>query len=385
MTSARNWPGYAAAAWSLTYAMLGLNWWAGGDGFPFAPVGEDRRSGSILEGAPVGVVAPIMTVWGLLGVLVAVAMIRSRRRHTALLAFGWVTAVVLALVLPDYFLIALLVLAPALLVFAFTGVPGPQDGVGDILYWHRVNLVILFVGGVLWAVTTLIYRRRVRGACVRCGRRPGAVDASPGGLLRWGRWAVLAAAVAPMPYEITRIAWYLGYPMGISSDFLRMMRDTDGMLASGLGFAAASALGGVLTHGLVASWGERYPRWIWWKAGRPVPISLAVVPGALVAVLLIPAGLMALRMPVEDGMWGTTAPSVLWTAWGVALGVAVGAYYLRRRPSCRRCGRGSTAVPGQDPVSGTESDAAAGERPGSRVESDSRPPAAGRVRPASSR
>ena len=40
----RNWPGYAAAAWSLPYAMTGLFWWAGG-GFPFAPVHEDRRSG----------------------------------------------------------------------------------------------------------------------------------------------------------------------------------------------------------------------------------------------------------------------------------------------------------------------------------------------------
>ena len=346
----RNWPGYAAAAWSLTYAMLGLSWWAGGGGYPFGPVHEDRRSGSILEGAPVAVVAPIMTVWGLLGAVVAVTMIRSRRRHAGLLAFGWLTAVTLALALPDYFLIAVLVLAPVLVVFAFTGVPGPQEGLGDILYWHRVNLVILFVGGVLWAVATLIYRRRANGACVRCGRRPGARETSPDRLRTWGRWAVLVAVVAPMPYEITRIAWFLGHPMGITPDFLRSMQDTDGMLVVGLGFAVASMAGGVLTHGLVASWGERYPRWIWWRAGRPVPVALAVVPGGLVAVLLIPAGLMNLRMPVEDGMWATTAPSMLWVVWGAALGVAVGAYRLRRRPPCRHCGRGAGAVVGADAV-----------------------------------
>jgi hypothetical protein len=154
----------------------------------------------VLEGAPVEVVAPIMTVWGLLGVLVAVAMIRSRRRHSPLLAFGWTTAVTLALLLPDYFLIGLLVLAPVLVVFAFTGVPGPQDGLGDIVYWHRVNLVILFVGGVIWAAATLIYRRRARGACVRCGRHAGVDAESPDRLLRWGRWAVLVAVVAPVPY-----------------------------------------------------------------------------------------------------------------------------------------------------------------------------------------
>ncbi len=340
----RNWPGYAAAAWSLTYAMLGLHWWAGGAGFPFATVHEDRRSGSVLEGAPVEVVAPVMTIWGLLGVLAAVAMIRSPRRHAALLFFGGTTAVTLALVLPDYFLIAVLALAPVLLVFVFTGVPGPQD-LGDILYWHRGSLVILFIGGVIWALATLIYHRRTRAACVRCGRRPGAGETPPARLLRWGRWAVLVAVLAPVPYEVTRIAWFLGHPTGISTEFLRMMQDTDGMLTVGLGFAVASMLGGVLTHGLVASWGERYPRWIWWRAGRRVPVALAVVPGGLVAVLLIPAGFMALRMALQDDMWGTNAPSVLWMVWGTALGVAVGAYYLRRRLPCRRCGQGSAVVP----------------------------------------
>lgn len=49
--------------------------------------------------------------------------------------------------IPDYTLVAVVALAPALVVFAFTGVPGAQGGVGDILYWHRVNLIILFVGG----------------------------------------------------------------------------------------------------------------------------------------------------------------------------------------------------------------------------------------------
>lgn len=354
MTSTRNWPGYVAAAWSLTYAMLGLNWLAGGDGFPFAPVHEDRRSGSILEGAPVQAVAPIMTVWGLLGVLVAVAMIRSRRQHATLLAFGWITAVTLALVLPDYFLIALLALAPALVIFVFTGVPGPQD-IGDILYWHRINLVILFLGGVVWAVATLIYQRRTKGACVRCGRHPGVRDESPDRLLRWGRWAVLVAFLAPLPYEVTRVAWFFGHPMGVTPEFLRMMQDTKGMLTVGLGFAVASVLGGVLTHGLVASWGERYPRWIWWKAGRRVPPALAVLPGGLVAVLLIPAGLMALRMSLQEDMWGTSAPSILWVVWGAALGVAVVAYYLRRRPPCRRCGRGSLATADGRPDSGAES------------------------------
>ena len=181
-----------------------------------------------------------------------------------MIVFGWVTAAGLTLIIPDYTLVAVLAFAPLLLVFAFTGVPGPQDGIGDILYWHRINLIVLFVGGLLWAAATLAHQRRMRAACRHCGRRHGAAGDGPaeGRLLRWGRWAVAVAVLAPLPYEITRVAWYLGHPLGISREFLTMMQDTDGMLEIGLGCAIASAAGGVLTHGLVSRWGGVYPRWI---------------------------------------------------------------------------------------------------------------------------
>ncbi|WFE54142.1 NYN domain-containing protein [Micromonospora sp. WMMD1155] len=281
----RHWPtwaGYAAGGFSLLYGALGLYWTAGGDGFPFAPVDPSRASGSILEGSRVEVVAPIIAVLGLVGAVVAWVMTRRARPGrlpTALVLFGWAVAVGSTLVIPDYTLIVLVAFAPLLLVFAFTGVPGEQDGIGDILYWHRTNLIIVFLGGLLWAAATLAYQRRVRGACAHCGRRHGSGDGpSRQTLLRWGRWAVVAACLAPLPYEVTRIAWYLGFPLGIDEDFLRMMQGTPGMLEVGLGCAVASAVGGVLTHGLVARWGEVYPRWIWFKAGRPVPPALATVP-----------------------------------------------------------------------------------------------------------
>ena len=168
------WSGDAAAGWSLAYGALGLHWALGGDGFPFAPVEPDRASGSVLEGSPVEVVAPVMAVAGLLGGLVGLAMARGAGRgwvRVAMLAFGWTAAVGLTLVVPDYTLLALVAFAPVLLVFAFTGVPGEQDGLGDVLYWHRTNLIVLFVAGLLWAAATLAYRRRTRNACAHCGRR----------------------------------------------------------------------------------------------------------------------------------------------------------------------------------------------------------------------
>ncbi|MEU4155207.1 NYN domain-containing protein [Actinoplanes sp. NPDC026670] len=341
--------GYAAAGWSLMYTMLGLYWMAGGGGFPFASIEEDRRSASVLEGTPAEVGAPVIVVLGLIATVVALVMARgglSGRGGAALIVFGWITAAVLTLIIPDYTLIALVAFAPLLLVFAFTGVPGPQDGIGDILYWHRTNLILLFVGGLLWAAATLAYQRRRRQACAHCGRRhgPGGDGPSRQTLLRWGRWAVLVACLAPVPYEVTRLAWYLGYPLGIRRDFLVMMQQTPGMLSIGLGCAIASVLGGVLTHGLISRWGEVYPRWIWFKAGKPVPPALATIPASVVAVVLIPAGLMMAWDPAVSDGWGLRLPSIPWVLWGAALGAATICYHLRRRGTCKHCGEGTATA-----------------------------------------
>ncbi|GAA0960799.1 hypothetical protein GCM10009554_76300 [Kribbella koreensis] len=336
--------GYATALWSLTYGALGIYWTAGGSSYPFAPVVDDHRTASLLEGAPVGVVGPGMVVLGLLGAVVAVLMTR-RSSGRVFLGFAVTMAVLLALVIPDYTPLAMLALSPALVMFAFTGVPGAQDGVGDILYWHRVNILIIFVGGLLWAATAVSYHRRLRNACASCGRddRPPRAWQTPEGALRWGRRAVLIAVVANIPYEFTRVAWYFGWELGITHEFHQMMVDTPGMLEMGLAMATLGIGGSILTHGLVHRWGEVYPRWIWFKAGRRVPPLLALIPASIVAVVLIPAGLMNIRLPGDNAgsEWGLALPGTLWVVWGAALGAATYAYYLRRRTTCRRCGRGA--------------------------------------------
>jgi hypothetical protein len=185
----KNWParsGYATATWSLAYAVLGFYWAAGGGGYPFAKVDDDRATASVLEGAPVEVVAPVMSVLGLVGAVVAVSMVRSQPKGWALQVYAAVMAVGLALVVPDYTPLAMLALSPAILVFTFTGVPGDQAGVGDILYWHRVNLLLMFLGGLLWAATAITYHRRTRKACVSCGRNDRAAPPGPPPSLRSG-------------------------------------------------------------------------------------------------------------------------------------------------------------------------------------------------------
>ena len=281
-----------------------------------------------------------MAAVGLGGAVLAIVMTRRRARGWVLQAIATVLAVGLALVIPDYTLVALVALSPAIIVFAFTGIPGEQGGVGDILYWHRVNLVILFIGGLLWAATAIAYHRRSRNACVSCGRGEGPERTwtTPESALRWGRWAVAISVVANLPYELTRVAWYFGWPLGITDEFHQMMADTPGMLEIGLALALMG-IGGILTHGLVHRWGEVYPRWIWFKAGKQVPPLLAIIPASVVAVVLIPAGLMNAQLPAADS-WAVNLPGVLWVLWGTGLGTATYAYYLRRRTSCRRCGRG---------------------------------------------
>lgn len=380
----KHWPkltGYATALWSLTYGVLGIYWSFGGAAYPFAKVADDRATASILEGSSADVVAPIMAAVGLGGAVLAIVMTKRRARGWVLQTIAGILAVGLALVIPDYTLIALVALSPALIVFAFTGVPGDQAGVGDILYWHRVNLVILFVGGLLWAATAIAYHRRSRDACVSCGRSDHRVRAwtTPHQALRWGRWAVAVSVLANLPYEFTRVAWYFGWPVGITDEFHQMMADTPGMLEMGLGLAVMGIGGGILTHGLVRRWGEVYPRWIWFKAGKPVPPLLAIIPASVVAVVLIPAGLMNAQLPTDADNWAVNLPGVLWVVWGAALGTATYAYYLRRRTACRRCGRGVTSRTGAPAV--RSSGSPAGSR---RAGSPARAPRRSRTRSARS-
>ena len=342
---------WAAGAWSAAQAILGAWWASGGRGYPFGPAPLDRISGSPLERCDAAVVAPGMVIVGIAGVASAMLVLRGRLTgwlRGAVLGFVSVTAVAFIAVVPDYTVLGLVAMWPALLVFVFTGVPGAQDGIEDILYWHRLYIMLVFLGGVLWAAAGVAAARRSRGRCVSCGRHDGPQPAwtSPDRALRWGRRAVWVAVISTIPYDVTRLAWFAGIPLGISEEFLRSMRETPGMLEVGATLAVMSGIGAVLTHGLVANWGERFPSWMPVVGGRAVPPRLAIIPAAIVAVVLPPAGLMQIESSFDTTEWGATAPMVLWLLWSAGLAVAAYAYYLRRRTRCRRCGKGRTrAVP----------------------------------------
>ncbi|MGH2446432.1 MAG: hypothetical protein ACRDGD_10420 [Candidatus Limnocylindria bacterium] len=353
----RDWPdwvGYAAAAWSIVYAALGTFWWGGGPGFPFGTENDPAAGISILAGASAAVGAPVITVLGLIGALVALGMARDWGRgpvRAGLLGFGVTAAVSLTLLIPDYRVLVFTAYAPIVLIGAPFGWP-PDASLLDAVTGPLVNQFWCIGGGVLWAAASVAYWRRGRGACPTCGR----TDAEPGWIApdraaRWGRWATYVAIAVPVLYAVTRWAWALGIPLGISEEFLREGQEI-GLWLAGAALATLAVVGAILTLGLVKPWGETFPRWIPFLGARRVPPALAIIPASIVAILVTTSGIMFWRMTLSGGFplgelelitledsWAALAPELLWPPWGVALGAATLAYHFRRRGRCSRCGR----------------------------------------------
>lgn len=346
---------WGAAIWSVAYGCLGVFWAVRGAGFPFG-VAQDpgARLTSVLEAATPGPVGTALAIIGVSGGLAALALAQDRGTPAVrrlLVGYGWVLAATFAVVLPDYRPLLAVVRAPVLLVGAPFGWPR-QVSVTDFfalyLPWPVVNQWVLILGGVLWAGTAWTAQRRLRGACERCGRRPEVPRWSePDALARWGGYAVGVAVAIPLFYAATRWCWALGIPLGISADELQTeAEDSPGIWLAGAALATMGAAGGFLTLGLVRPWGEVYPRWIPGLGGRSVRPRTAIVPAVLVCVLVTSAGLMYLRWVVVGRVqltgdnWGLFVPELLWPLWGLALGAATFAYYLRRRGPCVECGRG---------------------------------------------
>lgn len=248
-----------AGAWSVPLALAGAFWALGGPGVPLGRDDErGRNMGSVFATADPRVVGVTLAVIGLAGVATALAM-RSRPRSTALPMAAMLLSLTLIVVVPDTRVLQNF----GYLFMGFTG------------FWDKELALMLYsiLGGVLWAMAAWSARGHA-------ARPP-----------RWGRWVTYAAAVLALPYGISRVAWAMGIPLGTTAGPL-----TDGSAAAaveGAGRYSELVLGGlcfvgaVLTLGLVQRWGEVFPRWIPLLRGRRVPILLAVIPGALGAIMLI--------------------------------------------------------------------------------------------------
>ena len=352
-----SWPRGAACLapiWSLAYGLLALSWALGATGYPFSEAVDPDAGLSLLGSVAPGVGAAGLATLSLLGAVVGAAMLRGcGHGHGRRLAMGLggVMAVTFAVLLPDLRLLAVMAYTPILLVGAPFGWP-PGVSLASAFTWPLVHQVVVMTGGILWAGATIRYRRRTAGACERCGRAPGALGVQEvAWAARWDRRAVAVAVVIPLLYSVTRWAWVLGIPLGLPVDVLRSMDGNEWV--AGAMLANVAALGALLTIGLVLRWGEVVPGWMPIIGARRIPLGLAILPASLMTIVITSAGLAFVRAVLVGEVrfrmeeWGAVGPTLLWPAWGAALGVATLAYSDRRRGTCRACGRGTSERAGR--------------------------------------
>ncbi|WP_369139013.1 hypothetical protein [Modestobacter versicolor] len=370
-----------AAGWSLVHLLVGLRWLLDPDSWP--GFDDEGRAGllAVLHRTPSAWTVTGLAATGLLLAVLGRYRPASRAVAVALaVQAGLLLAVsadvgvltllgyLCALVGPAAFLAVLVVGAvrdrrarpwlAAVLGLAVVGVvsgvlrPGTvgrlAGQLGDGFARHAgppAHLGLVLVGAALFGTAAVLLRRSATGRCQACGR-PAARWTEPAAALRWGRLATWAAVAGPLPYALLRLTWLTPWPLGMpeGGDLEPAMR----LFGLGLGFAALG--GAVLTAGLVRPWGEVWPGWVPVLRGRPVPVAFPVVAGGLVATVLLAStpGMVALAVgEVRDGdPMGWAMLLVFPTLpWGLALAAAVTGYALRRRGTCRSCGRGEPALP----------------------------------------
>jgi hypothetical protein len=352
--------------WSLVYAALGVYWAVNGRGFPYAPETVSNGMGPLLGRFGPGVVWTVVMMAGIPAAALAVAMlrgVRGRALRPLFITAGVLLAGLLLLLMTGLDLLVLFGYLPYTIRSLVTGDKISQVFLKAWTQWAMIHQLLCLIGGSLWLGATVSYARLSGDACLYCGRRdsPEAWN-SPDSARRWGQVAVYLAMVAPVFYAITRYAWALGFPLGMSEEHLRTGQES-GTWISGLFLATFGLVGVALMLGLVQRWGEVFPRWMIGLAGRRIPIALAVVPALLASVLLIAGGIgiwsalgqMAATLAAggsEDmelivDISFQIGPTLLFPVWGVALAVGALGYYYRRRGPCSVCSRGATGEVGK--------------------------------------
>jgi hypothetical protein len=362
----QRWAPYAAVAWSLIYALLGIYWAVSGRGFPYTLETVSDGMGPLLGRLGPGVAWTVVVLAGAPAAAIGTAMlrrVRGRALRPLFITAGALLAGALLLLMTGLDLLVLLGYVPYTVRSLLIGDKISQVFLEAWTQWTTLHQLLCLMGGFLWLAATVSYARRSGNACPYCGRRDDQEGwQHPEQAARWGRIAVYVAMVAPVFYALTRYAWALGVPLGMSEEYLRSGQES-GTWISGLFLATFGLVGAVLMLGLVQRWGEVFPRWMLGLSGRRVPIGLAVVPASFASVLLIVGGIgiwSALGQMVANlaaggaegiGLIGAiifqVGPTLLFPVWGTALAVATLGYYYRRRGACRVCGRGALSQPTQ--------------------------------------
>ena len=327
------WSGYVAAIWSFLYGVLGLFWSLGGSGFPY---GENdvrgQMMGSFLTNMNPDLGGMLILIIGMTGSVIAWSTVQKWRHwipRVVFLTFAWFMCVILVFVIPDARMIQNFAYLFALHF--------------DLIDWPVINQVLCIVGGFLWGAAALAYGRHTRGACGNCGRVHDLPGNSVKSAAKWGKWVTYIAVVMALPYGIVRWAWAIGIPLGTNDSTL--IGNTD-MISMEILLGSLCFVGAILTLGLIQTWGEIFPSWCFFLAGKRIPIWFVVIPSTLMSTIITITGVkltpqiiyMIADGSIHAGNWGGFVPFLFWLPWGISLGAATFVYYIRRRGRCKHCG-----------------------------------------------
>jgi hypothetical protein len=163
------------------------------------------------------------------------------------------------------------------------------------------------------------------------------------GVPRWAVAAAFAVTLTTLPSCIWRIA-----AVNVNAPLMEHTGDGPAMFSGGwwyvIGLSVVSETLAFLAFGLVARWGEVWPRWVPGLRGRRVPILAAVIPAGLgsLALWIFPYAMLMFafgrgvdgdRSGLVVHGWQNVAFWVAYlplAAWGPLLGVLTIHYYRRR-------------------------------------------------------
>jgi hypothetical protein len=304
MTIRRSALTYAVLGWAVLYGCLRLTWTVGGAP-DFPPLGSDLLG---------------FTGWWAVVLCAAAGVLAVAQRRTAtwqplLAGASWLVAGALVasagILLPELVGLLLMHLGPYFQPVAFA------------------SRLACAGGAVLLGLATADYQRRTRGDCAACCRTgvPGAARTGPA---RWAWWAAYAA-VGGLVARFAAQTWvgFAGLTNGPSIIALEV-----GMLLAGV----------LLPLALVHRWGQVWPRWVPFLAGRTIPRLVLLVPGFGLGVGLVAYFGMGL-VQLASGSVSQFSDTFLLVAmsayvlWGIGLIIASTDHHLRTRAACPACAR----------------------------------------------
>jgi len=164
---------------------------------------------------------------------------------------------------------------------------------------------------------------------------------------RWAYWAGWGCVLSVIPSIVWRVAMLCGVDTGFAE--AEVYRGSFQAVAYVITLEVMQLIGGILCLGLIARWGEWWPRWVPWLAGKPInpklPFAVGLVANVVLYLLIIP--IVGRFVGVWLGLWDGWTPTAamnnqqrMWmvacyipfTLWPVLLSITLVGFWKRHEP-----------------------------------------------------